>query len=856
MSTTTMYAIKKVDKEKANHNITAIMIKKQSPPANQGGDSSVWQRKGSHPPHKVGSVKAATFRKRNKRQRRRKHSSSAQSTQPGGPNDVHHENDDAASTKSTTPSRTTSPRNSTPSKKGSKQRDGTPSYDPATNPYSLENYKRDPELQITLETAGGPSNGAKTHLPAATDTAEAQSAGAAGSATTAAAGSIVPIISIQQQSAAQQPGAATTNGPSTTSPLAQLPMTPLFPSPKQQLVGAPQAMPIQLPPSFPPATRPNTVQRVPQPVQRLHQMQQSVHQRRSPQPQHNGQGPRHNAHHGGHGVHGHPAHHNGQHPHHHHSNRSMHHIPLRSMSLQDHLALQDASHCPHGNLTPEQLINIKIRKRNVCYVVGLPIHVATEQKLRAQEWFGQFGSIATIAINRNQKSTLANSIPAHITYDNNISALNAINFCNKFVFDDGRKLKATFGTQHYCRWFISVNKKCTNVYCGFRHSWCRADDIITAKDIADFKAIPAGAYTSRNIENQPMGMRSQTETFNHSSHTLQSPHPIPLGPRGIPPPQRRSPPLAAPPLLGAGGQSARTVPMFVGRPTQNTASRAPQHRTQHAVQPQPSLAQQKMVESVSAAPPLPASYSVDAAANGNQSKTPLTAITTDPYTFYLSNSALTPTGPSPLPAAEGSAAAGALPGGSLGVVSPMATSYHSLADRRFKSLVSLNEEQRAEIERLEGQMKVLSEMEMKNKQEIHKWWNEAERAKIAQETATAKVSKLKAEMSALNAKHDELQIKYLELDEKYQALLSGQKAEDSGWRSWGTAEVVSWLQQLDGGKFKKYEAALAANLAKENIDGKCLQQLDKGDLHRFGVTDFKDKTDLLHHVQALSANRD
>ena len=149
----------------------------------------------------------------------------------------------------------------------------------------------------------------------------------------------------------------------------------------------------------------------------------------------------------------------------------------------------DSSHCPHGNFSAEELINIKIRKRNVCYVVGLPIHVATEIKMRSNEWFGQFGNIATIAINRNSKSIQANSIPAHITYDNDISALNAINFCNKFIFNDGRKLKATFGTQHYCRWFIAANKKCTNVFCGFRHSWCRDSDIITQKDINDFKGM-------------------------------------------------------------------------------------------------------------------------------------------------------------------------------------------------------------------------------------------------------------------------------------------------------------------------------------------------------------------------------
>ncbi len=102
------------------------------------------------------------------------------------------------------------------------------------------------------------------------------------------------------------------------------------------------------------------------------------------------------------------------------------------------------SHTSHDNniqyLTAKELINIKIRKRNLCYVVGLPIHVAAETKLRTQEWFGQFGNIATIAINRNSKSIQANSILAHITYDNDISALNAINF-----------------------WFIAANKKCSNL---------------------------------------------------------------------------------------------------------------------------------------------------------------------------------------------------------------------------------------------------------------------------------------------------------------------------------------------------------------------------------------------------------
>ena len=434
-----VYTVKRVEKDKTKHRVTAIAIKKTANGSSSNGDSSVWLRKGNnHGPLKVGAQTIAPQRKRNRRKQRPRNN-----TSNGIADRVVAPDDNCSSLPSMSPS-CSPPHSASPSGSRSNSNEleknnktpSAPSYDPSSNPYSLENYKRDPELQITLESQVVKET-AKTQLMHSTE-----------------------------------PGATTL-----------VPLTPLFPSPKtQQVTSALDLNAVPLPPTFTPHSR--SAQTTPRSAaaasfQRLNQTQNANHP------------PRRQLY--GNGSHA-PRHYQG------HNKRSMHHIPLRSFSLQDHLALQDSSHCPHGDLTPERLINIKIRKRNVCYVVGLPIHVATEERLRAQEWFGQFGTIATIAINRNQKSTLANSIPAHITYDNNISALNAINFCNKFVFDDGRKLKATFGTQHYCRWFISINKKCTNVYCGFRHSWCRADDIITAKDIADFKGIcPLLQYLSMDI---------------------------------------------------------------------------------------------------------------------------------------------------------------------------------------------------------------------------------------------------------------------------------------------------------------------------------------------------------------------
>mmetsp|Transcript_15190 Transcript_15190/g.23836 ORF Transcript_15190/g.23836 Transcript_15190/m.23836 type:complete len:555 (+) Transcript_15190:211-1875(+) len=552
----------------------------------------------------------------------------------------------------------------------------------------------------------------------------------------------------------------------------------------------------------------------------------------------------------------------------HHHNHNSHHSQMQRLNHVNP-ADTDPTQCPHGNLSAEELINIKIRKRNVCYVVGLPIHIATEEKLRSQEWFGQFGNIATIAINRNSKSIQANSIPAHITYDNDMSALNAINFCNKFVFDDGRKLKATFGTQHYCRWFIAANKKCTNVFCGFRHSWCRPEDIITQKDINDFKAIPAGAYTSRNIENQPLGIRSaagSTSSSDHGYHhsansnhaaappqqqAAQTHHALNLGGAAnvVPvytnvyhqPPGatleddkylRLSHVSGVSPLDGLTTADITSSSVFTATPTLTTVTNGTS-----ALSTDPLLTS---VLSTAAVNALHGNGNAEGLSNGanNSNKPPnIHTMSADPYTFYLSNAAATPTGPSPL-------------------VAPAIPNIYDSRNVLMKQIMNRNHSQQAEIDRLTQQIKILSEMEIKNKQEIHRWWTELAQSQQNEKNLKAKYEKLSNDFKSLESKHDNLQIKYLALDEKYKHLLNSKSAETKEFESWDSHDVVKWIMNLDSKKYKRYEDPLAKNIIAENIDGQCLESLDKGDLHRLGVTDFKDKKDLLQRIKELVTPKD
>ena len=44
-------------------------------------------------------------------------------------------------------------------------------------------------------------------------------------------------------------------------------------------------------------------------------------------------------------------------------------------------------------------------------------------------------------------------------------------------------------------------------------------------------------------------------------------------------------------------------------------------------------------------------------------------------------------------------------------------------------------------------------------------------------------------------------------------------------------------------------------LTLQSVDGSCSNNLDKNDLHRFGITDFKSKTSILKHIKKLTTQQ-
>ncbi|KAI8910941.1 RING/Ubox like zinc-binding domain-containing protein [Gorgonomyces haynaldii] len=116
-----------------------------------------------------------------------------------------------------------------------------------------------------------------------------------------------------------------------------------------------------------------------------------------------------------------------------------------------------------------QLANVRVVQKNLVYVLGLPLKLATEETLRSHDYFGQYGKINKIVVNR--KAPIAQGQPpntgVYITFARKEDATRAIENVDGSVCE-GRVIRATFGTTKYCSYYLK-NQPCQNVGCQFLH---------------------------------------------------------------------------------------------------------------------------------------------------------------------------------------------------------------------------------------------------------------------------------------------------------------------------------------------------------------------------------------------------
>ncbi|KAJ2694829.1 transcriptional repressor general negative regulator of transcription subunit 4 [Coemansia sp. IMI 209128] len=176
------------------------------------------------------------------------------------------------------------------------------------------------------------------------------------------------------------------------------------------------------------------------------------------------------------------------------------------------------------------LANVRVVQKNLVYVIGLPNNLVSEDTLRSHDYFGQFGRINKIVINRRHNgsgggSTTSNpqhpSVGVYVTYATKEEATRAINAVDGSLVD-GRVLRATFGTTKYCSYYLR-SIPCQNPGCMYLHEPGEEADSFTKEDLAANRAelrdvpreafdqdddYPAGRATSQSPSTHQGGVRA------------------------------------------------------------------------------------------------------------------------------------------------------------------------------------------------------------------------------------------------------------------------------------------------------------------------------------------------------------
>lgn len=155
------------------------------------------------------------------------------------------------------------------------------------------------------------------------------------------------------------------------------------------------------------------------------------------------------------------------------------------------------------NLTGSRktLSEYRVIQRNLVYVIGISARIAHENILKEPEYFGQYGKIVKIVVNRRNLSNAASaqtttgsnggatsatstgpSASAYITFVRKEDAAKAIGGVDGSVFD-GRVLRATYGTTKYCSFFLR-GMACTNTGCMYLHEEGEHVDSFTKDELA------------------------------------------------------------------------------------------------------------------------------------------------------------------------------------------------------------------------------------------------------------------------------------------------------------------------------------------------------------------------------------
>ena len=129
--------------------------------------------------------------------------------------------------------------------------------------------------------------------------------------------------------------------------------------------------------------------------------------------------------------------------------------------------------------------NLRILQKNVVYVIGLSSSLANKTTLSGWQYFGQYGQITKIVVNKSgygKSFKNDTTYSAYVTYSTQGEAALALLAIDNCVVD-GHVIRASFGTTKYCTFFLK-GIDCGNKECLYLHQFADEEDTILKEEIS------------------------------------------------------------------------------------------------------------------------------------------------------------------------------------------------------------------------------------------------------------------------------------------------------------------------------------------------------------------------------------
>ncbi|KAG2176241.1 hypothetical protein INT43_005475 [Umbelopsis isabellina] len=137
------------------------------------------------------------------------------------------------------------------------------------------------------------------------------------------------------------------------------------------------------------------------------------------------------------------------------------------------------------------LENTRVVQKNLVYVIGLNPKYANEETIMSNDFFGQYGKISKIVINKRPPppsvaarhgAAALPSVGVYVTYARKEDAARAITAVDGSIMG-GRILRASYGTTKYCSYYLR-NMACQNPVCMYLHDLGEDADSFSKEELA------------------------------------------------------------------------------------------------------------------------------------------------------------------------------------------------------------------------------------------------------------------------------------------------------------------------------------------------------------------------------------